>query len=64
MKFKVTVEMTYYGDVVIDALNKDDAIKKLNDRNFLDRISHPNRVEYVEDSLIVSDFDSLEEIEE
>lgn len=49
---------------MIDALNKDDTIKKLNDRNFLDRISHPSRVKYVEDSLIVSDFDSLEEIEE
>lgn len=58
-QFKVPVLFMSWGLVEVEAKNKEDLLKKLNDSEFVNEMSLPDDSDYVEDSFEV-DFESLE----
>lgn len=63
-KYQIPVEWIVYGDVEVEAENIEDLKRKLNNKDFVDKIEKPIRFDYLEDSLKVVDWKSIEEIDE
>lgn len=63
-KYQIPVEWIVYGDVEVEAENVEDLKRKLNNKDFVDKIEKPIRFDYLEDSLKVVDWKSIEEIDE
>lgn len=63
-KYQIPVEWIVYGDVEVEAENIEDLKRKLNNKDFVNKIEKPIRFDYLEDSLKVVDWKSIEEIDE
>lgn len=63
-KYQIPVEWIVYGDVEVEAENIEDLKNKLNNKDFVDKIEKPIRFDYLEDSLKVADWESIEEIDD
>lgn len=56
--YRVPVVFQSWGLVDVEAVNRDDLLKKLNDKRFVDEMSLPDKSDYVDDSFEI-DFESL-----
>lgn len=61
MEFTVGAVFQSWGYLKVEAENKEELLKKLNDRNYVDSLSLPDFPEYVDESFEI-DFDGLNDL--
>lgn len=60
-KYIVPVKWSYYGNLEVFANDRKDLDSKLSNTLFRNTVERPIVLGYVEDSLVVSDWDAIEE---
>lgn len=60
-KYIVPIKWSYYGNLEVFAKDRKDLDSKLSNKLFRNTVDRPIVLGYVEDSLVVSDYDAIEE---